>query len=177
MLFHFQSHTFKVGHVGPDIGVQGVDDHLAVRWAGDLNTAVDETRSWRGTLPGIVLTDVLGLGQEVEKVSSVNLSLALDAALEQSLAGGVEGAVQQSQEGHGLLAEDLAGFVAHVAQDGNILQLSLDGSHDERLISVFWCSCVEYMFPYFEEIRILVIDNGVYSLSLRIPIQRDFQQI
>ena len=57
--------TFKIGHVGPDIGVQCVDNHFPVCGAGDLRSSVDKARSRRGTSPRYILTNVLGFWQEV----------------------------------------------------------------------------------------------------------------
>jgi hypothetical protein len=53
--------TFKIGHVCPDVTVESIDYHLAVRWSGDLDSAVDETGSWRSAFPGIIVSDVLCL--------------------------------------------------------------------------------------------------------------------
>ena len=125
--------VLKVGHVGPDVGVEGIHDHLTVGRAGDLHTAIDQTGRRRRTLPGIVLTDVLGLGEEVGQVALVDLGLAIDAALQQGLAGGIEGAVQDGEESTCFLGQDLAGVIGDVSQDGDILQLGLDGSHDGEL--------------------------------------------
>lgn len=122
-------HTLKISHVCPDIRVQRVDDHLAICGTGDFHTAVDETRSWGSTLPGIVLTNVLCLGQEVGEVTLVNLGLAVDTALEEGLASRVEGAVEDGEEGTGVLGEDLASFRAHIAEDDDVLELGIDLHH------------------------------------------------
>lgn len=122
--------TLEISHVGPDIRVQGVDDHLAVGGTGDLNTAVDETGSGRGALPGVILTDVLGLGEEVGQMTLVDLGLAVNSTLQESFAGRVEGAVQDGEEGTGILGEDLAGLLGDGAQDGDILHLGIDLTHD-----------------------------------------------
>ena len=122
-------HTLKVGHVGPDVRVQGVDDHLAVSWAGNLNAPVDEARRRRSTLPRIVLTDVLGLWQEVEQVSLVELGLAKHASLEQGFSALVECAVEKGQEDTGVLAENVAVLVIEVAEDVDLSQdpFGIDG--------------------------------------------------
>lgn len=129
-------HTFKVGHVGPDIRVQGVDDHLAVGRTGDLNATVDQPGSRRRTLPRVILTDVLGLGQEVEQVALVNLGLTIHPTLEEGLASRVKGPVQDGQEGTRILGEDLASFIADGAQDGDVLELSLDVRH---VVVIYLC--------------------------------------
>ena len=129
--------VLKVGHVGPDVGVEGVDDHLAVRGAGDLDAAVAETRSRGRTLPCGVLTDVLGLGEEVGENSLVQLSLANLAALKELLARLVEGAVQKSDKGKSLGSQDLPLVILHLARDGHALEKRLDGSH---------CVICDYLF-------------------------------
>lgn len=54
--------VFKVGHVRPDIRVQGVDDHFSVRRPRDLDATVHQAGRRRGPLPGIILSDVFRLG-------------------------------------------------------------------------------------------------------------------
>jgi hypothetical protein len=110
-------HTLKVGHICPDIRVQGIDNHLAVGWAGDLDTPVDETWRWWCALPRIVLADVLGLWEEVEKVTLVELSLSDYSALKQCLPALIECAVEERKEDTGVLAEDVTVLVVEVAED------------------------------------------------------------
>jgi hypothetical protein len=119
--------VLEIGHVGPDIGVESVDDHLAVGRTGDLDAAVNQARSRGSTLPGVILTDVLSLGEEVEELAIIEGSLAIDTALEESLAGRVEGAVEDGEEGTGVLGENLAGIVGDAAEDGNTLKVSVGG--------------------------------------------------
>ena len=121
--------VLEVGHVGVDIGVESVDDHLAVGGTGDLNAAVDKTGSGRRTLPCGVLTDVLGLGEEVGEDTAVDLGLADLAALEEVLAGLVEGTVKEGDEGESLGSQDLPLVLLNGAADGDALEKSLDGSH------------------------------------------------
>ena len=122
-------HTLKISHVGPDIGVQGVDDHLAVGRARDLDAAVDEARGGGGALPCRVVADVLGLGQEVGEGALVQLGLADLAALEEGLAGWVEGALEQGEEGQGLRGQDLALRLLDRAEDGDALEDGLVAGH------------------------------------------------
>lgn len=124
-----RQHTLEIGHVGPDIRVQSIDNHLPIGRAGDLNAAVDQTGSGGGALPGIVVTDVLGLGQEVGEMALVDFGLAVYTALEEGLAGGIEGAVQDSEESASILGKDPAAIVVQGTKDGDILELSLDVSH------------------------------------------------
>jgi len=73
---------------------------------------------------------MLGLRQEIEEVALVELGLADDAALEQGLAGGVEGAVEDGEEDGGFLAEDLAGVVVEGAEDVDVVEdlVDVDGA-------------------------------------------------
>lgn len=121
--------TLKIRHVGPDIRIQGIDDHLPVRRAGDFDPAVDQTGRRRCALPGVILADVLGLGKEVGQLAIINSSLAVDPTLQQGFPGRVEGAVQDGEEGTGFLGEDLAGVNVDVTEDGNIPQMVLDLGH------------------------------------------------
>jgi len=116
------SRTLKVSHVGPDVRVQGVDDHLPVSWSGDLNSAVDKTWSWWCGSPCVIVTNVLGFWQKVELTTLVKLQLANLASLEKGLACGVEGAVEESEEGSSILGEDLAGLVIERPKDLDVLE-------------------------------------------------------
>lgn len=130
LLQFYIKHTLEISHVGPDIRVQRINNHLPVRGAGNLNAAVNQTGGGRSSLPGVIVADVLSLGQEVGEMALVNLGLAVNAALEEGLARGVEGAVQNSEESAGVLREDPAGVVVQAAEDGDVLHLGVDESHD-----------------------------------------------
>ncbi len=56
--------VLEVGHEGVGAGVEGVDDHLAVHGARDLDAAVDEVRRDGRDLP-VAVSDIPGLGQEI----------------------------------------------------------------------------------------------------------------
>jgi hypothetical protein len=76
---------------------------------------------------------VLGVGKEVEGGALVELGLADLATLEQSLAAGIEGAVEDGEEDGGFLAQDLLALRVEAAEDVDILEdLGLDdrsGNH------------------------------------------------
>lgn len=80
----------EIGHISPDVGVVGIDHHLSVGGAGDLNSAVDKTGGGGGASPSSILTDVLGLGEEIGEDATVDLGLADLSSLEQVLSGGIE---------------------------------------------------------------------------------------
>lgn len=122
--------TFKVGHISPDVAVQGIDDHFSIRWSGDFDPAVDKTGSRGGPFPGIVVADVLGLGEEIGQSAIVELLLTDRSSLEESFAGGVEGAVEEGEEGRGLGSEDLAIPLLDGAVDGDALVDSFNAGHD-----------------------------------------------
>ena len=122
--------TFEVCHVCPYITVEGVYHHLAIRRSRDLNSAIDETWGRRGTLPRIVVSDMLGLGQEIGKDTLVKLLLTDHSSLEQRLPGLIESSVEESEESSGFGREDLLLGVVDGAMDGDALVDGLDVSHD-----------------------------------------------
>lgn len=117
--------TLKIGHVGPDISIQRIDNHLSVRRARNLNASIDESRGRRSALPGGIVADVLCLGEEIGQDAAVELGLANLAALEQRLASGVEGAVEESEECESLRGEDLFVLRLDSAEDGDALEDSV----------------------------------------------------
>lgn len=122
LLQEASSHTLKVGHICPDIRVQGVNNHFSVGRTGNFNSAVGKTGSWWCTLPCIAVADVLGLGEEVGKFSSVKFGLTGHASLQQFLASLVECAVEKSQEDGGFLGDDLAGLVIERSEDVDLTE-------------------------------------------------------
>jgi hypothetical protein len=100
-------HTFEIGHVCPYIGVQCIHNHLPVRGTCDLHSSVNQARSGRCSLPRIVLSDVLSLGQEIWKNALVELGLSDYTAFEKVLSGGIEGAVEEGEEDHSIFGEDV----------------------------------------------------------------------
>lgn len=138
--------TLEIRHVGVDIRVERVDNHLAVGRAGNLDAAVDKAGGGRRALPGGILADVLGLGEEVGQDAAVQLGLAELAALEEGLAGAVEGAVQEGQEGQGLGRQDLLVRLVDLAEDGDALEDGLLRRHCGRVFLVGGvCVCVVVM--------------------------------
>src|SRR5699024_11841596 len=93
-------------------GVERVDGHLAVGGAGELDAAVGDARSGWGDLPTVVLTDVLGLREEVEVLAGRDPVLAILAGLQQLLATGLELTVQLGNEREGVLGDELVVSVA-----------------------------------------------------------------
>ena len=121
--------TFKVRHVSPDIAVEGIDDHLAIRWAGDLNTSVDKPRRWRSTSPGVIFTNVLGLREEIWKMAPVNLLLTDYSSLQKSFPCAVEGSVEEGEESRSFGSKDLAEGFLDGAINSDAFVDCLDGSH------------------------------------------------
>jgi len=114
--------TLEVGHVGPDVRVQGVDDHLPVSRSGNLNSAIDETWSWWCSPPCVILADVLSLWQKVELGALVELHLADLTSLEKVLARGIESTVEESKESSGILRQDGASLVIERSKDLDVLE-------------------------------------------------------
>ena len=84
-------------------------------------------------MPRIVVSDVLGLGEEIGKDTSVELLLTDHSSLEQRLSGLIESSVKESEESSGFGGEDFLLGVVDSAVDGNALVDSLDVSHDEDM--------------------------------------------
>lgn len=99
--------TLKVGHVSVNIRVQCIDNHLAVSWTSDLNSAVNKTWRWWCCSPRSIVSDVLGLWKEVWENALVELCLSDNTALEKLLSSGVERSVEEGKEGDGVSGEDL----------------------------------------------------------------------
>jgi hypothetical protein len=99
--------TLKIRHICPDIRIQSINNHLAICWAGNLHSAVDETRGRFCSFPRLILPDVLGLWKKVRKLASVELCLSDHAALEEILTGAIEGPVEEREECNGIFTQDL----------------------------------------------------------------------
>jgi hypothetical protein len=122
--------TFEIGHVGPYIGVEGIDHHLAIGWSSNFDSSVNETRRRRCTSPGIVISDVLCFWEEVRKDASVELLLSDHSPLEQSFSGVIEGSVEEGEESSSFGCEDLLLRVVDGTVDGHALVDCFDCSHD-----------------------------------------------
>lgn len=114
--------TLKVGHVCPDIRVQGIDNHLSVGRTSDLDSAVGKAGCWWCALPCIAVADVLSLREEVGKLAGVELGLAGFASLQQFLASLVECAVEKGQEDGSLLGDDLASLLIERSEDVDLTE-------------------------------------------------------
>jgi len=76
---------------------------------------------------------VFGLGQEIREHSLVELGLSDGSTLEELLAGRVEGAVQEGEEGNGIFAQDLLVEIGDGSRDVDALEDGVDGSHFEGM--------------------------------------------
>ena len=97
--------VLQIGHEDLGSGVEGVDDHLAIAGAGDLDPAIEEVAGRRGDLP-VGVPNGSRLRQEIELGASVDRGLALLAGAQQFLAARVEAAVEGGDEGQRLRAQD-----------------------------------------------------------------------
>lgn len=125
--------TFKVGHIGPDVAVEGIDNHLAIRRSGDLDSSVDEARCWRSTFPGIIVTDMLGLGKEIGQIALVNLLLADYPSLQKGFPCAVESSVEEGEESGGFGGKDLAERILDGAIDGDAFVDGFNRGHCDDL--------------------------------------------
>ena len=98
--------VFEIRHEDLRAAVEGVDDHLAVDGAGDLDAAVEEIlREWRD-LTTFLRGWLSGFGEEVGLLAGVEAMLAGDALGEEMLALAVEGAMKLDDEVEGLGGEN-----------------------------------------------------------------------
>ncbi len=119
--------VFEVGHEDACAGVEGVDDHLAVDRAGNLDAAVLEV-SGDGCDGPWGFADLASRGEEVRADSSVKLLLASDTRGEQLLAARVELALKSDDEGEGFGGEDAVVAVGGGGVDGGAGWEGHDGS-------------------------------------------------
>ena len=89
--------VLEVGHEHARARVHGVDRHLAVERARDLDTPVEEVRRCRRDAP-VALAHTARRGQEVRERARVELGLALATALEQLQADRVQLAMEPGDE-------------------------------------------------------------------------------
>jgi len=121
--------VLEVRHEDPGAGVEGVDHHLPLGGARDLNSAVAKVGRDRGHLPIQPLPDLPRLGQEVRALAGVKPCLTLGAAAQQGPASGLELAVQRGDELERLLAQDLLQPGRQTGLDG----YATSGRHASRL--------------------------------------------
>lgn len=79
--------TFEIRHKGLCATVQGVDDHLAVGRARDLDPPVLQARGGRGAVPRGLSTDMSRLGGKVEGNARVVATLGVFAGNEERVPG------------------------------------------------------------------------------------------
>lgn len=85
--------------------------HFAVDGAGDFDATVFEAWHGRRAGPCRVVPDVARFGQEVGQGAGVKLCLLQGTRAQQVLAAAVEVAMQDGQEPHGVVRQDLRMFV------------------------------------------------------------------
>ena len=102
-------------HLGA--GVERVDGHLAIGRPGDLHPAVHQPGRRVGDPPRLVLADVLGLGEEVQRAAGGEIGVAGPRGVEQLAAPAVERAVQRRQQLERLGREHLVVPLVHRPDD------------------------------------------------------------
>ena len=98
--------VLEVAHEDLRAAVEGVDHHLRLGRAGDLDPAVVEVGGSRCHAPGVILADRCGLGQEVGELAGVEASLALRPLRQQLQPARVEGPMQVRDECQRLGGQD-----------------------------------------------------------------------
>jgi hypothetical protein len=99
--------VFEIGE--PDVrpGVQGVDRHLLLGRTGDLDPPVLQVCRRGSHPPARVVTDLGGLGEEVEASRARYLLTPDPPALEQLVASGTEACLEIGQECERLAGQDV----------------------------------------------------------------------
>ncbi len=100
---------FEVGHEHRCAAVQGVDHHLRLRRAGDLDTPVVEVRRRGGDAPARVAA-LDRVREEIRHLARIESLLTPSAVGEQPLAFGVERPMQLRDEPEGLGSQNLLGM-------------------------------------------------------------------
>ena len=91
---------FEVAHKHASARVEGVDHHLRLGWACDLDSSILQRRGCRGDLP-VTFANRLGLREEVEQAAGVEQQLAFRARREQFVAASAEFALKPRCEFEG----------------------------------------------------------------------------
>ena len=102
---HRRGSVLEVRHEDLRAGVQGVDDHLAIDRAGDLDAAVEKVGRNRRDSP-VAISDRLGFGQKMRQLSGVEQFLTLHSAPEQLEPAAVEAAMEVGEETQSLFAQN-----------------------------------------------------------------------
>ena len=97
--------VFEIGHEDAGAGVEGVDDHLAVGRAGDLDAAIEQVGRGGRDFPGRI-SDFGGLRDEIGIGARIDAALAGAAGFQQLAAARFEAPGQVRQEGQGLGREN-----------------------------------------------------------------------
>ena len=120
----------KVGHEHPRAGVQGINHHLALGRAGDLDATIEQVLGRRGHRPR-ARPNLGGLGQEVGSQTGVELLLAYASTPKQLDATVSEGSHEVGDEGGGFRREDLV--TEFVFADLDAVQVG----HESSLLDMF----------------------------------------
>ena len=104
--------VLEVGHEHLRARVQGVDDHLAVDWPGDLDAAVEQVVGDRRHRP-VAGAHARGFRQEVGGLPGVEAGLADLAGLQKLQAARIEPAVQLGDERQRVRRQHLGGAALH----------------------------------------------------------------
>ena len=115
---------FKIGHEHMRPAIEAVDNHLAIHRAGDFDAPVQQVVRQGGNGPGAV-ADVLGRGQEIGLLTSIEAFLTLHPGGEQLHAAGVKLAVQLTKESQRLRRQYLAKPGPDCPTDDDTIELCL----------------------------------------------------
>ena len=99
--------VLEIRHENVGARVEGIDDHLAIDRASDLDTAVLRRSAGAGAHPPVIFSDLARLLKEAGEFPAVEPQLARFPPLQQLETTGVESAMQHGQELDGIGSDDL----------------------------------------------------------------------
>jgi hypothetical protein len=83
-------HTFKIRYINLNIRVQGIDNHLPIRKTNNLHFSINQIWSRWGSLPRIILSNILYLWKELWQRPLIQLHLSDYTSLQKLLSCPIE---------------------------------------------------------------------------------------
>lgn len=99
--------VLKIGHVGVDIGIKGINDHLSVGRTSNFDTSVFKTWSRLSSSPIGVITNIGGFGKEVGKSTGINFGLANNTLGKKLFTTAIESSVKSSNKSDSVLGKNV----------------------------------------------------------------------
>ncbi len=117
----------KIRHINAGARIQGVDNHFAIDWSGDLDSPIEQIRGQRSNLP-VALANFGGLRQKVRARACIKFCLPLHTGRQQLAAPGSEAPFQINDKIQSFRCQDFVGLFIAGAQNlhtGQLLRISV----------------------------------------------------